>query len=162
MMAQEICKALEVIPGWVSLNLDAVISTPEALQEILAAVEGVPPCRLVAELTEHESFANVDLSPLTSRGYKLSIDDWGTGWSNFAALIERPVDYLKIDRSITAGIVTSPTHAHVCRLAIKIAHDLGAQVIGEGVETRGQMDWLRSNGCDLAQGWHTGKPMGLG
>ncbi|MFT6116788.1 MAG: EAL domain-containing protein (putative c-di-GMP-specific phosphodiesterase class I) [Candidatus Azotimanducaceae bacterium] len=91
-------------------------------------------------------------------GVKLSIDDFGTGYASLDYLRRLPMDILKIDQSFTDGIGQSDNDEEIVRVMIRMAHAMGLQVICEGVETRAQLDFLRSQNCDLAQGYYFSRP----
>jgi EAL domain-containing protein (putative c-di-GMP-specific phosphodiesterase class I) len=88
----------------------------------------------------------------------LSIDDFGTGYSSFSYLRKFPIDVLKIDRSFVSDIVEGDEAAIVVSI-IALAHNLKLRVIAEGVETAGQLDYLRRNGCDEIQGYYFSPPV---
>ncbi|HSO90099.1 MAG TPA: EAL domain-containing protein, partial [Arthrobacter sp.] len=85
-------------------------------------------------------------------------DDFGTGYSSLAYLRYMPVNQLKIDRSFVAGLGNNQSDATLVETVIGLARGLGMTCVAEGVETAGQMDLLRRLGCDLAQGYHLGRP----
>jgi EAL domain-containing protein (putative c-di-GMP-specific phosphodiesterase class I) len=89
---------------------------------------------------------------------KLSIDDFGTGYASLDYLRRLPMDILKIDQSFTGGIGQSENDEEIVRVMIRMAHAMGLQVICEGVETREQLEFLRSYDCDLAQGYYFSRP----
>ena len=101
--------------------------------------------------------ANPELSvPLMTRlketGVTLSIDDFGTCFSNLRYLRRFPIDRLKIDGSFVREITTDPETLAIAQAIVTMAHSLELQVIAEGVETRQQLDVLRHHGCDVIQG----------
>ena len=89
---------------------------------------------------------------------RLAIDDFGTGYSSLDYLRSFRVSRLKIDRRFIEDVTTSVDDAAIVRATIGLAHELGIEVIAEGVETSGQRDFLVSAGCDFAQGYYFGKP----
>lgn len=99
---------------------------------------------------------------LRKQGVKVSIDDFGTGYSSLARLHSLPVDRVKIDRSFVAGLGVDRDSELIVRAMITLAHNLGLDVVGEGVETRAQLDFLRIEGCDRAQGFGLGQPQPIG
>jgi diguanylate cyclase (GGDEF)-like protein/PAS domain S-box-containing protein len=97
------------------------------------------------------------LKPL---GIGIAIDEFGAGNSGLAQLQQYPVDRLKIDRSIVNGIGLDTENETICRTIIMLAHNLGLKVVGEGVATDEQLAFLRSHGCDVAQGYlFSGNPI---
>ena len=92
------------------------------------------------------------LNALKALGVRLSLDDFGTGWSSLAYLRRLPVDVLKLDGSFVAGLGSTQADA-VSRTVVQLAIDLGLEVVAEGVETTDQRDILLRMGCHSAQGW---------
>ena len=90
---------------------------------------------------------------LKEMGVHVSIDDFGTGYSSLSYLKRFPVDTVKIDQSFIRDITTNPDDAAIAKAIISIAHSLGLRVIAEGVETEGQLNFLRSEKCDEVQGF---------
>jgi EAL domain-containing protein (putative c-di-GMP-specific phosphodiesterase class I) len=90
---------------------------------------------------------------------RLAIDDFGTGYSSLDYLRSFRVSRLKIDRRFISDVTVNADDAAIVRATIGLAHELGIEVIAEGVETAGQRDFLISAGCKLAQGYYFGKPM---
>lgn len=99
-----------------------------------------------------------ELNEFHRLGVKLSIDDFGTGYSSLDYLRRLPMHLLKIDQSFTRGIGQSEHDEEIVRVMIRMAHAMGLEVICEGVETRAQLDFLRTHDCDLAQGYYFCKP----
>jgi diguanylate cyclase (GGDEF)-like protein/PAS domain S-box-containing protein len=93
------------------------------------------------------------LSNLQKAGIDLAIDDFGTGYSSMAYLKKFDVDDLKIDKSVVQATTTDANSRTIAETIIVMAHKLGLKVVGEGVETVEQRDWLRAAGCDYAQGY---------
>ncbi|HEX6550080.1 MAG TPA: EAL domain-containing protein, partial [Gammaproteobacteria bacterium] len=86
-------------------------------------------------------------------GLTLSIDDYGTGYSSMAQLKRLPLDELKIDRSFVMGLDRSDDDETIVRSTIELGHNMGLQVVGEGVESRAGLNVLRKLRCDVAQGY---------
>ena len=100
-----------------------------------------------------------DQKAITDMGIGLSIDDFGTGYSSLSYLKRFPFTSLKIDRSFVNDVTNDPDDAALAKAIINMAHSLGLNVIGEGVEKIDQLDFLLAEGCDLVQGFHFSRPM---
>lgn len=98
------------------------------------------------------------LCEIRDAGIKLSIDDYGTGYSSLAQLKQLPVDELKIDRSFVDRVACDPDDQIIVRSTIRMAHDMGLSVVAEGIEDQQTLDWLAEQGCDLAQGYFISRP----
>jgi len=119
---------------------------------------------LDVEITESLLVQNVEkvmetLNKLKSAGICLSMDDFGTGYSNLGYLIKFQFDKLKLDQSFVADITTNPDNAAIARAIITLAHNLRLKVIAEGVETKAQLNYLRTLGCDEMQGYFFSRPV---
>lgn len=99
------------------------------------------------------------LTRLRMRGFKLSIDDFGTGYSSMVQLVRLPFTELKIDRSFVFSSSDSEESCQVIRSIVELGNSLGMQTVAEGVETEAALAYLRSLGCDLAQGYYFARPM---
>lgn len=125
---------------------------------------GLPPSQLVLELTENiffQGFTEIDtlLLEFKRMGVLLALDDFGTGYSTLSCLTQIPFDMIKLDRSLSRQIATSARDAAIVRGVLQIAHDLGMQVIAEGIENEGQLLFYESLGCDLLQGYYFNRPL---
>ncbi|HEY0779425.1 MAG TPA: EAL domain-containing protein [Gemmatirosa sp.] len=136
------------------------------VRDVLAET-GADPAGLTLELTESVAMRDpqrvlATLNALTSLGVKLAIDDFGTGYSSLSYLQRFPLDALKIDKSFVDGLAlggaAGAQAAGLVRAVVQMAAALGLQTVAEGVETAAQHDVLRALGCDLAQGYHFGRP----
>ena len=126
----------------------------------------VKPSDLALEVTESAIIRSTTtaisvLSALREHGIRLSIDDYGTGQSTLSYLKQLPVHELKIDKSFVASICNSAGDKIMVRSTIDMAHDLGLQVVAEGVEDRATIQLLNSLGCDYVQGYLVAKAMPL-
>jgi diguanylate cyclase (GGDEF)-like protein len=121
----------------------------------------VPATTLVVEVTEtvamdddtDDATVSRQLQALRDLGVTISIDDFGTGYSSMSRLAGLPVQELKIDQSFVAGLPHSHAQVGIVGAVLSMAHHLGLVVVAEGVETTDQLTWLRSHGCEEAQGW---------
>ena len=101
------------------------------------------------------------LDQLHAMGLHLSIDDFGTGYSSLSALQQFPIRTLKIDQSFVRDVVEDAGDATLVRTIIDMGHGLGLQVVAEGVEAQGQLEFLHAAGCDQAQGQLFGQPLAI-
>jgi len=125
---------------------------------------GVAPAGLDVELTESVIMANPEeiagvFERLRRLGVQVAADDFGTGYSSLAYLRRLPIDVLKIDRSFVHNAVLDSVDAEIVRTIIALARALRLQVVAEGVETEDQAEFLRSCGCERAQGYLYARPM---
>lgn len=151
----------------VAVNVSALLPTDRTfmakLETLLSGYLDVVPA-LTIEITESASFKDVGsavaaLERLAATGLRLSIDDYGTGQSTLSYLKQFPASEIKIDKSFVTALETSRGDQAMVRSSIALAHELGFKVVAEGVETAAVMDLLASYGCDIVQGWHTGRPI---
>lgn len=147
------------------------LSTVEAIDldlpaRVLRALEaaGLGPDALEVELTETavlrqgQTVGQV-LGALHDAGVRICLDDFGTGSSSLTVLQQIPADVVKIDRSFVSAMVDDPHSRAIVESTIGLAHRLGKQVVGEGVETLDQLDLLRDFGCDRVQGFLLSRPV---
>jgi diguanylate cyclase (GGDEF)-like protein len=125
---------------------------------------GLAPHLLELELTEGMLMHHADdtvhtLARLGEMGVHLAIDDFGTGYSSLSYLKRFPIDTLKIDRSFVKDLHDGHDDAAIVKAIVAMARGLGLGVVAEGVETEAQARYLRSLACDMAQGFHFGRPM---
>jgi EAL domain-containing protein (putative c-di-GMP-specific phosphodiesterase class I) len=135
----------------------------DQVQEMLLRFD-LPPGAIEIEITESTMVEDAPrlvrlLHRLRETGVRIAIDDFGTGYSNLRYLQRFPAQYLKIDRSFITDILRSSEDAAIVRSIITLGHSLGMLVVGEGVETQGQLDLLRALGCDEVQGFLLGRPV---
>lgn len=151
----------------IAVNLSGRELDDEALvdhiREALEA-ENVPAERLEFELTEEIFIQNIErnrnqLSRLQKLGVHLAIDDFGVGYSSLGYLRDFPVDVLKIDRSFITEVTERHDDAVITRAVINLAHNLGIQVVAEGVETEEQLAFLKRHRCNFAQGYLISRPI---
>jgi diguanylate cyclase (GGDEF)-like protein/PAS domain S-box-containing protein len=154
-------------PRRVSVNLSPVQFRKRTIPLLVAkalADTQLAAAALDLELTEGivmedlESVAG-DLRELLALGVSISIDDFGTGYSSLNYIKRLPLSRLKIDQSFVRGLDKDPNDAAIIRAIVTLGHSLDLAVLAEGVETPAQLEQLRAEGCDEAQGYHIGKPM---
>jgi diguanylate cyclase (GGDEF)-like protein len=153
----------------VAVNLSArSLHDPDLVEEVgrLLRRHGVPASRLTLEVTESAVMADPTravalLHQLRDLGVRLSVDDFGTGYSSLSYLKRLPVQEVKIDRSFVTTLGTDADDLPIVRAIVDLGRHMGLEVVAEGVEDAPTMDLLGSIGCDLAQGWHLGRPMPL-
>lgn len=125
---------------------------------------GVAPESIILEVTETSALSDPTtsldlLTRLRFKGFRLSIDDFGVGYSSIAQLVRLPFSELKVDKSFVINAASSAEARTVVRAIIGLAHNLGLEVTAEGVEDETTLSFLRESGCDLAQGYHIARPM---
>ena len=151
----------------VCVNLSiAQLGTTGVAEAVTAHViaQDLDPRRMVLEITESAAMTNVgpvleNLARLRMKGFGLSIDDYGTGYSSMQQLTRIPFTELKIDRSFVAGASRHETSRVILESSLGMARKLNIQSVGEGAETREDWDLLLACGCDLVQGYFVAKPM---
>jgi EAL domain-containing protein (putative c-di-GMP-specific phosphodiesterase class I) len=157
-------------PVTMSVNLSARQFRHEALFKSVARIlseTGLRPDHLEIEITESMVMHNADaaisiLKGLRELGVHLSVDDFGTGYSSLAYLKNLPIEILKIDRSFVKdinGASSKKDGGEIAQAIISLGHSLKLKVIAEGVEEESQLDFLKANRCDEAQGFLFAKPM---
>jgi diguanylate cyclase (GGDEF)-like protein/PAS domain S-box-containing protein len=125
---------------------------------------GLDPKCLELELTESvlmkraESAASV-LKALRARGVQIAVDDFGTGYSSLSYLRKFPIDALKIDQSFVRQITSAPDDSTIVTAVISMGRSLKLRVVAEGVETQGELAFLRARQCDEAQGFYFSRPV---
>jgi diguanylate cyclase (GGDEF)-like protein len=149
----------------VNLSARSFLDTALAVDiPLLLQRHKIEPKLLELEVTESTIMldpvrATNTLERLSEIGLRLSIDDFGTGYSSLANLKRLPVDMIKIDKSFVLEMATEHSDAAIVRSTIELAHNLGLQVIAEGVEDRQIWEELARLGCDYAQGYYLSRPL---
>jgi EAL domain-containing protein (putative c-di-GMP-specific phosphodiesterase class I) len=153
------------------LGLAVNLSTHDLLDTRLARrvdehlrANGVDPGMLTLEITESSLLidaprARATINELNDVGVRMSIDDFGTGYSSLSYLRRLPVRELKIDRSFVANVLLDEQDEVIVRSTIDLGHNLGLEVVAEGVENNEVLDRLRGFGCDVAQGFCISRPL---
>jgi len=151
----------------VAVNLSALqFQDPELLHIIETAVHRhkLPAHALELEITESVVMQNQDhaiqqLNILNDRGFRLAIDDFGTGYSSLNYLKHFPVHTLKLAQPFVHGVPEDSGDVAITRAVIALAHNLGLEVVAEGVETRAQFGFLEKEQCDFVQGYLFSQPL---
>jgi diguanylate cyclase (GGDEF)-like protein/PAS domain S-box-containing protein len=132
------------------------------VREVLTET-GLPPESLVLEMTESVLMDDTDgsvraLAELKAMGIRIAIDDFGTGYSSLSYLHRFPVDILKIDRSFVERLSGANAEESLVQSIVQLAETLHLETVAEGIEDHGQLLALRRLGCQVAQGYHFGRP----
>ncbi len=151
----------------VSVNLSVYqFSQPDLVNTIVKILKetGLNPKWLELEITEsgimeNEKDSIEKLNEIQKIGISVSIDDFGTGYSSLSKLKDYPIDTLKIDKSFIDHIPSDTNSATIVTTIIDLAHNLGFNVVAEGVEKKEQVDFLITHGCDHFQGYYFSKPL---
>ena len=128
---------------------------------------GLSPGRLELEITEGVLIEDFDrglalLRRLKALGVRISMDDFGSGYSSLSYLQAFPFDKIKIDRAFVINLGRNPQSAAIIRAVIGLGHGLEMSIVAEGVETQEQLGFLADEGCDVVQGYFLGKPLPIG
>jgi len=133
------------------------------LREIIEET-GVDPGLMSVEITENTAVSDVNsalhmMKEISSSGINISIDDFGTGYSSLAYVKRFTAEELKIDKSFIEDLPSDPGDRAIVQAVVSMAHTIGMQVVAEGVETKEQLEYLGSIGCDTVQGYYFSKPL---
>ncbi|MEW8584986.1 MAG: EAL domain-containing protein, partial [Candidatus Thiodiazotropha sp.] len=125
---------------------------------------GIVGRQIELEITEgmllgDEMGASEIIAGLRELGVSISMDDFGTGYSSLSYLRDYRFDTLKIDRVFIRDVIDDPSDRELIIATLRMAKGLGVKVVAEGVESAEQFDFLKREGCDLAQGWYLSKPI---
>lgn len=151
----------------VAVNISAgLLASDSFVTKALALVarSGIPPYRLTFEVTESAQFEDTDkavamLEQFRAAGLQISMDDYGTGQSTLNYLKLLPLTELKIDRSFVQHAHIDKGDAMLVRSTVQLAHELGLKMVAEGIEEAACLAFLKSIGCDYAQGYFVGRPL---
>jgi diguanylate cyclase (GGDEF)-like protein len=142
------------------------LESPDLVNDVRAILEetGLDPASLILEITESTVMREVTvvierLKSLKEIGVRLAIDDFGTGYSSLSYLQQFPIDILKIDQSFVFGLEESPEQRAIVHALIELGRALELEIIAEGVETDAQLQLLRDERCDSAQGYLFAPPL---
>ena len=156
---------LSTVP--VAVNVSAVQFRNAGLLSRVRSIlqmSDVPAVALELEVTEGVLMVQGDatqhtLDTFKSEGFRLSVDDFGAGYSSLGYLSNFPIDSLKIDRSFVVNLPHDPNNVEIVRAVVSLGHALGLRTIAEGVETKEQYEFLRQVGCDEVQGYLFSRPL---
>lgn len=156
-----------IVGSHISVNLSSRQFIYRDVEEMVRDAlkdSGLPPKMLTLEITENTLLDEKTeliqiLNNLRGLGVGISLDDFGTGYSSLSYLKRFPVDTLKIDRSFVSELSVEPGDAALCQAIIAMAHNLGIEVVAEGIETPEQFNFLHDIGCNYAQGFFLSMPI---
>ena len=149
-------------PSWtVSVNVAASdVARPELVDTVAGELRRhrLPPQALILELTEHAAVQGMEtagdvLQRLRALGVGVALDDFGTGYSSLLYLRDLPITEVKIDRTFVSGVERRDDDAAIVESVARLAHNVGLDVVAEGVENESQARFLRQVGCTCAQGY---------
>ncbi|MCX7175487.1 MAG: EAL domain-containing protein [Proteobacteria bacterium] len=151
----------------ISINLSAISLVDPNLIDFLrntAAEAGLAPEKINLEITESCFIKSPERSlevmrRLREAGFRLSIDDFGTGFSSLSYLKNMPINELKIDQSFVRKLLESPGDQSIVISTIDLAHNFGLSVVAEGIEDEPTATWLREHHCDIGQGYTFARPI---
>ena len=158
------------IPLQVAVNLSPVQFMHGDVVSLVHSIlleTGLAPGRLELEITEGVLIEDFDrglglLRRLKALGARISMDDFGSGYSSLSYLQAFPFDKIKVDRAFVVNLGRNPQSAAIVRAVIGLGHGLGMSIVAEGVETLEQLSFLAEVGCDAVQGYFIGKPLPIG
>ncbi|OOV91023.1 sensor domain-containing phosphodiesterase [Pseudomonas sp. MF4836] len=150
-----------------SINLSPKDFEDQDIAEVLRHAcerHGIDPQRLEVEITEGAWLRSnprvlAQLTKIRELGMDVAIDDFGSGYSNFAYLHQIPANVVKLDKSMVTDIESNVQHQKITRSVISLARELGYRTVAEGIESFKCLQMLRSFGCDEAQGYFLARPM---
>ncbi|HCX64888.1 MAG TPA: hypothetical protein DHN33_06730, partial [Eubacteriaceae bacterium] len=137
--------------------------TPLVLERILAKYQ-VSPCEVEIEITETAVIKDMEkavkhLMKLKKIGVKVALDDFGTGYSSLTQLKDLPIDIVKLDQSFLTNICEDQESEKIFKAVVGLCHELGLQVVAEGVETIEQLSKAKEYECDIIQGYYFSMPL---
>ncbi len=136
---------------------------PDLIYQELVEHNMDPGC-LTLEVTEEAVVRNITyaskmMNEFRLMGIKTAMDDFGIGYSSLSQLQQLPLDELKIDKTFVSNLPENKHNAAIVKAVIDMAHNLGLEVVAEGVETAGALNWLQNHGCERAQGYYFSPPI---
>ncbi|MCF0141758.1 MAG: EAL domain-containing protein, partial [Parasporobacterium sp.] len=163
--AEWLAEGKEVVP--VSVNLSRTHFSDADLADHIASIVdkyNLPHKYIEIELTESAFFDNAEqllqlVKDIKAKGFEISMDDFGSGYSSLNSLINLPLDVLKLDAGFFRDLQDEEKARTVVLAAIRLAKKLNMRIVAEGVEEKAQVDYLAEQGCDMIQGYYYEKPM---
>jgi EAL domain-containing protein (putative c-di-GMP-specific phosphodiesterase class I)/ActR/RegA family two-component response regulator len=155
------------VPASIAVNISArnlrQLDFPDRLLDLVTEL-GLSAAAITLEITESAATGDPTvtkdiLTRLRLKGFRLAMDDFGTGFSSLKALLGSPFSELKIDKSFVGGMLTSPDARVIVKSTIRLAQEMGLKTVAEGVETQDVHDRLVDFGVDHIQGYHISRPM---
>lgn len=154
---------------FMSVNVSAKqLEQVDVVENLAHTIEqsGFSEKRIKLEITETALLKQPDkaqsaLNRLRQAGASIAIDDFGTGYSSLNYLHQFPLNTMKIDRSFISNIQTDQNRGRIVSAIINLAHDLGMDVVAEGIERKRELEWLERQNCEYAQGYYLDKPKTL-
>lgn len=151
----------------ISINVSVVtLMHPRLMQQLQKWLQEyqVAPANVTLEITESCFMGSPEralkvLHDLRNMGFKLSIDDFGTGFSSLSYLKDMPINELKIDQVFVRQLLSQASDQAIVASTINLAHRLGMTVVSEGIEDLATAQWLAAQGCDIGQGYWFARPM---
>jgi len=152
-------------------KIDINLSVAQCMQEILAeqilkinSIYQIPPSIINLEITETAAAHTPEIllknmKDLANAGFELSLDDYGSGYSNMSYMLNLPFKMIKIDKYIVWAAFTDKRAEKALAATIKMIKEIGMTVLAEGVETPEQAEWLTASGCDYLQGFYYSRPI---
>jgi EAL domain-containing protein (putative c-di-GMP-specific phosphodiesterase class I) len=152
---------------WISVNLSRrQLADPGLGYQVSRLLEetGGVPSRLMLEITESTIMQNVEeaakrLATIKAMGVRVALDDFGTGYSSLSLLHQMPIDVVKIDRSFVQGMKVASDGSKILQAITSLTHNLGLEVVAEGIERADQMSLLKELGCKYGQGHYFAQPL---
>jgi EAL domain-containing protein (putative c-di-GMP-specific phosphodiesterase class I) len=149
----------------ISVNISpAQLRGQDFISVVTNALDDLDPSRLILEITESlllqsSQETSLMLERLISMGVRFALDDFGTGFSSLSYLQSFPFDKIKIDRSFVSAAINAERASTLRRSIAQLGRNLGMTTVAEGVETEGQLELLRAEGCMEAQGYLFSRPV---
>jgi len=167
MMERHMSRGLALMP--ISINQSKVsISFPNYLDRLKSLVRqhSIPLSLISIEITESALESNFDavlaiIREIKNMGFRVSVDDFGSGYSSLGTLCDFPADTLKIDRRFLLDLHSSESGKKIIKSIVELSKNLGMSTVCEGVETSDQFEYLREMRCDYVQGFYYARPMPL-